>query len=176
MISKSPDRNTFQKESHIENAKKNGEEPNQAYLNMWEEWTILDELREQDPAWQKNNLEYDLRSTDWILEKVRESESYAQNLYAAMCNMQFQKLDVVPILKEERWSCSWRSSGGIIANMRQQGDYIDWYCSGMGGLTSYDPDEGRKEGYVSEGIVTEEIRADLSKLGWVPVEWPDNDE
>mgnify|MGYP003705677079 CR=1 FL=1 len=29
--------------------------------------------------------------TDWILEKVRESDVYAQHLYAAMCNNEFQK-------------------------------------------------------------------------------------
>ena len=95
--------------------------------------------------------------------------------------MQFQKLDVVPILKDQRWSCSWRSAGGIVADMREQGDYIDWYCSGIGGrdtgygLDSHTPDldpDGRT--YVPEGEVTEEIREDLKKLGWIPVEWKDD--
>ena len=116
---------------------------------------------EQDPDWQKNNLSYDLCTTDWILAKVRASESYAQNLYAAMCNNSFQRLDTWPILKNETWSCSWRSAGGIVADMRQEGDYIDWYCSGIrhddGDLTSK---------YVGESMVTEEIEDDLNKLGW----------
>lgn len=128
---------------------------------------VIDKLaKEQNPDWRKNNLEYDLRSNEYMLSKVRASDTYAQNLYAAMCNRDFQKLEVIPVLKEETWSCSWRYAGGIIADMRQQGDYIDWYCSGIGdGLGNGDTD-GTK-GYVSEGIVTDEIREDLQTLGWI---------
>jgi hypothetical protein len=127
-----------------------------------------------DPKSRENSMEYDLLTTDWILEKVRSSESYAQNLYAAMCNNDFQKLDVIPILKEQTWSASWRYAGGIIADMRQQGDYIDWYCSGSGGLNQeYQGEETNEQwqkrtGYVPEGLVTDEIRSDLQRLRWVP--------
>lgn len=114
--------------------------------------------REQDPVWQKDNLEYELRTTDWILEKVRKSDTYAQNLYAAMCNNEFMKLDVMPILKEQTWSCSWRYAGGIVADMRGEGDYIDWYCSGCGGDTV--------DGFQPESTVTVEIEQDLKRLGW----------
>jgi hypothetical protein len=49
--------------------------------------------------------------------------------------------------------------------MREQGDYINWYCSGTGeGLGNGDAD-GTK-GYVGEGVVTDEIYGDLIKLGW----------
>jgi hypothetical protein len=88
--------------------------------------------------------------------------------------MRWQKLDAFPILKDEYWSCSWRHAGGIVADMLQKGDYIDWYCSGMGGL-SMDPDEDRPAGYVPEATVTEEIRIDFQKLGWIPNEWPEDD-
>jgi hypothetical protein len=125
---------------------------------------------------QNDNLEYDLRSTDWIVAKVRASDAYAQNLYAAMCNMQFQKLEVMPILKEQLWSCSWRSSGGIIAHMRQQGDYMDWYCSGIQDYSDHAADPGfTGGGYVPEGVVTDEIRQDLHRLGWVPVPYQDDE-
>jgi len=119
-------------------------------------------LTENDINWQKDNLEYDLRTTSWILLKVRHSESYAQNLYAAMCNNEFQKLDVIPILKNQRWSCSWRHAGGIIADMREEGDYIEWYCSGI------DTDKNDL-GFVTESVVTDEIRNDLKQLGWAVI-------
>jgi hypothetical protein len=117
-------------------------------------------------------MEYDMRVCDWMLTKVRATDTYAQNLYAAMCNNDFIKLDVVPILRQDPdkdyWSASWRSAGGIVANMRQEGDYIDWYCSGIGdGLGNGDSD--RTKGYVPEGQITDEIRNDLQRLGWAIV-------
>lgn len=138
---------------------------------------------EQDENWKKNNLEYDLRTTEWILEKVRGDTSYAQNLYAALCNTKWCKNDVVQILKEEFWSCSWRYAGGIIADMREQGDYVDWYCSGSTIRHADDPDyEGAGDmsdeqkhmmsqisRYVHEGEITGEIRDDLKLLNWVQV-------
>ena len=180
-INSSPERNTFQKEGAIKRAEEAGEEPDQTYIDMWEQIKIDDANKIHDPEWQKDNMEYDLRSTLWICDKVKASDNYAQNLYAAMCNMQFQKLETWPILKNQRWSCSWRHSGGIVADMQEKGDYIDWYCSGIGnkengfGLDGHEPTAdpiGRD--YVPEGEVTEEIREDLRKLGWTPVEWEDD--
>lgn len=112
------------------------------------------------------NLEHDLRSADWILTKVCTSEAYAQNLYAAMCNMEFIKNEVWPLLQDQRWSCSWRYAGGIIANMQEKGDYMNWYCSGIG--------PKGESGFVSEGTVTDEVREDLQKLGWSAVEWEES--
>lgn len=117
-----------------------------------------------EPASRENNLEYDLRSTDWILEKVRSNDAYAQNLYAAMCNNSFEKNGV-------NWYCSWRYAGGIVANMRQEGDYIDWYCSGIRNI-SLDEEENKlwdEYHYVREETVTEEIEEDLKGLGWTVI-------
>lgn len=141
----------------------------QQLKDFYESWMQGKRKMEQESDWSKNNLEYDLRSTDWILTKVRENQTYAQNLYAALCNNDFVRADAWPILKEEYWGCSWRYAGGIIADMQQQGDYIDWYCSGIGdGLGNGDADGSR--GYVSEGVVTDEIRQDLRTLGWLVVD------
>ena len=174
--SKSPERHTFQLEGARERAAADGKEVPEYYENFWKSAKQQDEENLVNPEWQRNNLEYDLRSTDWILEKARTRESYAQNIYAALCNMRWQRLDVLPILKDEYWSCSWRSAGGVVADMLQSGDYIDWYCSG---IQNYSTDEADPNfnggGYVPEGVVTEEIRIDFQKLGWIPSEWPDDD-
>jgi len=174
-ISKSPERHTFQAENYVKHCEEKGEEPNPDYVNMYKTWREQDEENLKDPAWQKNNMQYDLRSTDWILAKVRESDSYAQNLYAAICNNDFCKREMWPILKEEYWSASWRSAGGIVADMREEGDYIDWYCSGIGNPDSgYGLDGRRANGYVPESVVTDEIKDDLYKLGWLVVEQKDD--
>lgn len=178
-ISKSPERNTFQAEKYIERCLEEGTTPREDYLDLYKSARQQDEENMVNLAWQKDNLEYDLRSTDWILEKVRGNDVYAQNLYAAMCNNDFIKRDLWPILREEKWGASWRYAGGIIADMRQEGDYIDWYCSGMGGLATHDVEEGEKYmtrmQYVPESQVTEEIELDLNRLGWLVVKYKDEE-
>jgi hypothetical protein len=181
-ISKSPERHTFQKEGYIKRQEEQGLEPLEEYIEMFKTWRQQDEENMVDPKWKKDNLEYDLRATDWILEKVRGDDVYAQNLYAAMCNNEFIKREMWPILKDQRWSRSWRSAGGIVADMQQKGDYIDWYCSGIRDTRTLSESEIANlteqeqfayksgQGYVGEGCITEEIKNDLYKLGWLVVE------
>jgi hypothetical protein len=126
----------------------------------------------------KNDLEQDLLNSQWILKKTRSSEIYSQHLYAALCNNAFLKLEVMTLLKNDYWSCSWRYAGGIIAKMRGQGDYIDWYCSGI----IEEPTEEVWESwtyeqqdrwiniyskFIPEGQVTDEIREDLKSIEWI---------
>lgn len=181
MISKSNERMTFQQTKYIERCKENNEEPDPNYLAMFADDIHRHDIRFDTPESKVNNMEYDLLTTDWILEKVRVSDVYAQNLYAAMCNNDFVKNDVWPLLKEEKWSCSWRRAGGIIADMRQKGDYIDWYCSGIrdtllndDSTKEYTEEQKKRleitDKYVSESAVTEEIRNDLLKLGWLVIQ------
>lgn len=180
-ISSSPDRNTFQLKNYTAAQKAAGKEVPEHYIDFWKSAKQQDEENMVNPAWQKDNLEYDLRSTDWILEKVRGDNVYAQNLYAAMCNNEFIKRDLWPILKDQRWSCSWRHAGGIVADMQEKGDYIDWYCSGIRDTRTLSSAEQAMlteqeqlaykagEGYVGESVVTDEIESDLYKLGWLVI-------
>lgn len=180
-ISKSPQRHSFQKEGYVKRQEEKGEPINEEYLDYFEKVIEQHDHKFDDPESRKNNMEYDLLTTNWILEKARSSESYAQNLYAAMCNNDFIPLEVVPILRQDPdkdyWSASWRYAGGIIADMRQEGDYIDWYCSGI--RDTFHNDDAPKEyteeqlarleitkKYVPEGCITDEIRNDLQRLGW----------
>lgn len=112
-----------------------------------------------------DGMEYDLRTSEKIIKKCKESKLYSQNLYAALCNNHFIK-------DGKEWDCSWRHAGGIIANLREEGDYTDWYCSGIGAGDEYeyeDEEFGKriiKEGFANEGIITEEIKKDIGELGW----------
>ena len=185
MVSSIPDRNTFQLENYVKRQEEAGKLPAPEYLDMFKTWREQAQANIVDPEWQKDNMEYDLRSTQWIIDKAKD-DAYAQNLYAAMCNNDFTKNDVWPILTEKRWSCSWRHAGGIIADMQCKGDYIDWYCSGIRDSKILDDDEFRaltkeqQESYIQgkkfvpESCVTDEIREDLLKLGWIVID--DNEE
>ena len=121
------------------------------------------------------NLERDVKDAQWFVDKVRTSDSYAQNLYAALCNNAFQKLEVMPVLRDEVWSCTWRYAGGVVADIRCEGDYMDWYCSGIGGVIGGGSESSpeieaeilAKKNYVPESVITDEIREDLFRLGWV---------
>lgn len=163
-VSYSPDRNTFQEQSYLDDKLETGEEPDSNYLELFQSIRLNEKNKMRDPEWRKNNMEYDLRIADWMLDKVRNSDTYAQNLYAALCNNSFIQNDVWPLLKGIEWGCSWRYAGGIIADMKEKGDYIDWYCSGISGEQGieYEPPLN----YVSEGQITDEIKQDLLKLGW----------
>jgi hypothetical protein len=175
-IASSPERHTFQAEGAKRRAEEKGEPVPEQYIEMWEQIKIDEVNKINDPAWQKNNMEYDLRSSKELCDKAKASDVYSQNLYAAMCNMTWQSREFWQEMKGEVWSCSWRHSGGIIADMREEGDYIDWYCSGIGNSEDgYGLDHRRANGYVPEGVVTEEIELDLNRLGWRPVPWPDDD-
>ena len=186
-ISKSTERHTFQAENYVNRCEEKGEEPREDYLNMFKSFRQQDEENMFNPDWQKDNLEYDLRATNWILEKVRSNDRYAQNLYAAMCNNDFIKREMWPILKDQRWSCSWRHSGGIIADMQEKGDYIDWYCSGIRDTRTLSASEMSAlteqeqiaytagQGYVGEGVVTDEIKDDLYRLGWLVAEYKEDE-
>ena len=107
------------------------------------------------------NLERDIRSTDWIITKVRQQEIYAQNLYAALCNNEYVPQDVWGILKNIHWDCTWRYAASLVAEIREDDSYIDWYCSGTGFAgTDF-------TGFVEESYVTEEVESDFNQIGWL---------
>lgn len=138
---------------------------------------ILTQAQDNRQQWQQalrdqgaptHQMDLDMELTPWLVAKVRASDTYAQNLYAAMCNQTWQEQAVWEILKNETWSCSWRSAGAIVAHLRGQGDYMDWYCSGMADLDRLA--EWQARGFVGESEITDEIRADLARIGWRPVD------
>ncbi len=182
-VNSSPERHTFQSKKYTQRLLDDPNDENaKNMLELFESMKKRDKENLSNPTWKKDNLEYDLRSTDWIIEKVKNSKVYAQHLYAAMCNNDFMKNDVWPRLTDKRWHCSWRYAGGIIADMREEGDYIDWYCSGIRSNGPLDDEEYNcltkeqqeqyieSKNYVNESHVTDEIREDMLKLGWIVID------
>ena len=105
----------------------------------------------------------DIRADPIIMQKM-QNEVYAQNVYAAMCNIRWQPQEVWPVLQDKWWTCSWRSAGSIVSDLRGEGDYMSWYCSGGVEI----------DNYVKEGTVTEEIAADFARIGWRCLDWPND--
>jgi hypothetical protein len=179
----SPERGSFHIECELKKVEEGVKTAEQAeeMIDFYKSWEEQRREIEATDEWKKDNMEYDLRSTKWICDKAKASPAYAQNLYAAICNNDFIKNDVWPLLTDKRWSASWRSAGGIVSNMLESGDYIDWYCSGIqNDVTDEEYQSMSKESqeyylycktyFVSESVVTEEIREDLLKLGWVVIQ------
>lgn len=183
MIHTSPDRGSFHISCELKRVEEGEKTPEEAQemIEFYKSWEEQRREHEATDEWKVDNMEYDLRSTKWICDKAKASEAYAQNLYAALCNNEFMKNDIWPVLQGKTWSASWRSAGGIVANMIERGDYIDWYCSGIKGDVTdeefYSMTKDAQEYYlysknnfVSESVVTDEIRQDLLKLGWLVVD------
>jgi hypothetical protein len=110
------------------------------------------------------NLERDVRQSNWIITKIQKQEIYAQNFYAALCNNAYAPEDVWGILSNIKWDCTWRYAAGLIADIREDESYIDWYCSGTGfqGIDF--------TGFVEESYVTEEVETDINSIGWVLIQ------
>ena len=148
----------------------------ESMIDFYKKWEQQHLELESSDEWKIDNMEYDLRYTQWIVDKVKADDVYAQHLYAAMCNNEFIRNDVWPILTEKTWYCSWRSAGGIVANMQEKGIYNDWYCSGIRNSEDMEDEQFHQltkeqqesylqtKAFVSESVVTDEIREDLLKL------------
>ena len=118
------------------------------------------------------DLEKDM-SDDAIVIALLADKSIATQFYSALCNMRWVKRSILPedeeivrILKEGKvsdyWCCSWRSSGGIIADIRNRHynvkeDYMDYYCAG------------------DEGHVSDLVLECFDRMGWEPLPYPDVD-
>jgi len=105
------------------------------------------------------------QSRDWDFEddlfrlkdRLRQDDEFAQECYAALCNMQWQNIKD----PGKVYGCSWRYAGGLIAEIRRCGEnYLDWYCSGIDGGTP-------------EGEVTSRVREAFKLLGWKELPYDD---
>ena len=89
-----------------------------------------------------SDLGRDMARSDRLHELVG-SEVFAGLLYAALCNTTWRH-----VASDQIWHCSWRSAGALVAGLRGEGCYLDWYCWGH------------------EGEVDEQVLLELEALGW----------
>jgi hypothetical protein len=95
-----------------------------------------------------NKLNHDIVKDKIMMTKVVRQD-YAVKLYGTLCNMRWKKDG-----SSKLWSTSWRSAGGIVADLRNNNEcYVDFYCSG------------------NEHKEDPEVLNDLEKIGWLPVPW-----
>lgn len=88
-------------------------------------------------------FEQDLLCDSDLLNLVQD-ETFAKNLYASLCNVQWEKL---PHL----YGASFRHIASLIAKLRNRGEtYLDFYMSG------------------AEGHIFPDIKEKLHSLGWAP--------
>jgi hypothetical protein len=115
-------------------------------------------------TFKKSDLVKDIYQADWLVDKIRQDYIYSQNVYAAMCNNKFLKLDVIDVLAEYYWTSSWRRNGYIISEIANRNEsYLDYYCSSY---VNNDETIDDDKHLVGEGYVTDEVRQDFLKLGW----------
>lgn len=75
-------------------------------------------------------------------ERIRDDEQMARNMWCALANVDWKHKN------GDTAGYSFRAAGDLVAAIRGEGDYMDWYCSG------------------SYPKVTEEIEKALAAEGW----------
>ena len=81
--------------------------------------------------------------------KMKSDTEFCKDVWSSMANIVWKHK-----ASGEEYSASFRYAGGLIAEIREEGDYMDWYCCG--------PYE----------TVSDEIKKGLAKRGWKPHKWP----
>jgi len=93
----------------------------------------------------KETHEWFLESIESLRGAIKEDDTRAKELYAALTNMRWFRVE-----DPSKETCvSWRMAGHLVAALRFKGeDYLDYYCSG------------------NEGTVAPWISNAMEKLGW----------
>mgnify|MGYP000340760845 CR=1 FL=1 len=103
---------------------------------------------------------------DRIVIEYLKDIAIAREFYQSLCNVDWypknppltEDEQIIKKLKGEHepsWSCSWRTAGGFIADIRNKHyntaeGYMDFYCSG------------------EEGVVTDLVNNCFDRMGWYP--------
>lgn len=77
-------------------------------------------------------------------DRIKDDPLFCANMWSALANVDWHHTS------GDTAGYSFRAAGDLIASIRGEGDYMDWYCSGP------------------YATVTEEIRAGMLAEGWTP--------
>jgi len=77
-------------------------------------------------------------------DAIRKDDDIARDMWCALANVDWYHPE-----SKEMASYSFRAAGGLIADIRGKGSYLDWYCSGP------------------YATVSEFIHRSLKKEGWI---------
>jgi len=91
------------------------------------------------------NFEEDLQNLFEV--RMKGSDSFCSEVWCSLSNIIWKNED------GSEFSATFRYAGGLIASIIEEGDYMDWYCSG------------------EYATVSEDIANGLLTLGWVPCEY-----
>ena len=80
-----------------------------------------------------------------FINEIKSSDDFCEDLWSSMANVEWLNKD------GSEFSCTFRYAGGLIADIREEGSYMDWYCSG------------------EYATVSEEIENKMKSIGWAPV-------
>lgn len=109
----------------------------------------LPEMKRRDKT-DAIGLEADLMGDSPVLAAIAD-KAFATRLYAAITNITWTR-------NGEAWDCSWRYAAGLIADLRGRNEgYLDFY------------------GSAAEGVIANDVRFHLTRLGWTPQQDEESD-
>lgn len=108
----------------------------------------------RDPA-APPDLALDLEADGPFLARLQDI-GFAFAVYASLCNADFRLRN-----HPRRWSCTWRSAGAIVSDMRSIGEtYIDFYLATWRLADGREPSPGERDALLAE------VAAHYAGLGW----------
>lgn len=101
-------------------------------------------------------------------ERIKTDDAFCVDLWCALANVDWYH----PASGTE-FSCSFRCAGGIIAEIRGSGGYMDWYCSGPAAeVSDFIRRSLKKRGWICDPVPT--ICDEPGCLGYVGSVWRDD--
>lgn len=107
---------------------------------------------------------------EYFGERMKTDEELCRKIWSSLANVDWYYIGERPLLLEV--SYSFRAAGGMIANIIERGDYMDWYCSGPDGIINNEFRYAmRKAGYLADdvGMLCDEPGC----IGKATCGWPD---